>query len=555
MVPPQTTRFFLIVITLFSFCLRLWGIQFGLPFAYHPDEQQYILPAIGVVSGNFQPLAYYNPTLYPYFIGVVYTLTYAGLKLFNAFPAFFDLNAAWSEPMLPWITGLVYLARYTSVAMGVLTTLMVYHLGRRAYSRETGLGAAIIFGLAFLPAREAHFAVSDAPVALGAAVTLYFCLNIVKRAHPSDYLWAGLTLGLSAATKYSAGLLALPLGAAHLLSQRYQHWPERLRRLWLVGLAGLIAIASYLLVSPYTLWQREEFWADFSENLQSAQTGFLGLDLDPAGGAFFYLKGLIWGFGWPLFVLFLVAGLFALWRHRRADLVLFALPLIGFFYLQRQEMYFVRWLTPLLPPMAVLAAETIWVGVKRWSFSTLLRFVQNDPWPKFLGLLVMLLLTLPSTYVALCADHVFSQLDTRTEALHWISQNIPPGSNLAAAVLAPPWGPPLAMPGLKIGPYNFVPVPDGGVAEVDLQQYRAWGVQYVIASSFHYARPLRDKAHQAQLAARMQALDENAALIALFQPYVAEYDGFFYHDQVFGPADDTLYRRRPGPIIKIYRLP
>jgi hypothetical protein len=111
------------------------------------------------------------------------------------------------------------------------------------------------------------------------------------------------------------------------------------------------------------------------------------------------------------------------------------------------------------------------------------------------------------------------------------------------------------MPGLDIGPYNFAPVPDGGVAEIDLPQYREWGVQYVIASSFYYARPLRDKAHQAQLAARMQALDENAELVALFQPYEPEYNGFFYHDQVYGPANDTLYRKQPGPIIKIYRLP
>lgn len=145
----KSTPILLMVINLFSFWLRGWGIQFGLPFAYHPDEQQYIWPAIRSVSGNFQPQAHYNPALYPYLIGVVYTLTYLGLKLFNAFPAYFDLDTALSESMQPWLTGLFYLARYTSVATGVLTTLVVYQLGRRAYSRETGLGAAVIFGLTF----------------------------------------------------------------------------------------------------------------------------------------------------------------------------------------------------------------------------------------------------------------------------------------------------------------------------------------------------------------------------------------------------------------------
>ncbi|MCB0163676.1 MAG: hypothetical protein KDI79_05590, partial [Anaerolineae bacterium] len=84
--------------------------------------------------------------------------------------------------------------------------------------------------------------------------------------------------------------------------------------------------------------------------------------------------------------------------------------------------------------------------------------------------------------------------------------------------------------------------------------YRDWGVQYVVASSFHYARQLRDQAHQAKLVSNLQTLDQEAELVAEFQPYAADYTGFFYHDQVYGPANDVLYRRQPGPEIRIYRL-
>jgi hypothetical protein len=61
--------------------------------------------------------------------------------------------------------------------------------------------------------------------------------------------------------------------------------------------------------------------------------------------------------------------------------------------------------------------------------------------------------------------------------------------------------------------------------------------------------------HQAEIAARLQTLDEQAELVALFQPYDPPYEGFFYHDQVYGPANDALYRKQPGPTIRIYRLP
>jgi hypothetical protein len=310
-----------------------------------------------------------------------------------------------------------------------------------------------------------------------------------------------------------------------------------------------------LLASPYTLLEYEQFWADFSENLQSARLGFQGLDLDPAGGAIFYLKSLGWGMGWPLLILFLGAILLASWRHRRADLVLLVLPLFGFIYMQRQAMYFARWLMPFLPPMAVLAAETVRVAshylIVRWLGKSASGQIAQIP----LSLVLVLLLTLPSTYMAYRANRLFSRPDTRTEALNWIQDHIPVGSTLAVQLLSPPWTPPLLLPGLNIGPYNFVPVPDGGVAEADLEQYRALNVQYIVASSFYYARPLLDKTHQAQLATRMQRLDQEAELVALFQPYIPEYEGFFYHDQVYGPANDVLYRTQPGPIIRIYRLP
>ena len=245
--------------------------------------------------------------------------------------------------------------------------------------------------------------------------------------------------------------------------------------------------------------------------------------------------------------------------------MLLTLPLLGFYYMQRQEMYFVRWLMPFLPPMAVLAAETIHAGLWRWTAQKRTgqagELSAGTIKPSYRTVIIVavgiiaLLLAVPSTYVALHADYVFSQPDTRTEAFNWVRQNVPPDSNVAAELLSPPWGPPLAMPGLSVGPYNYAPVPSHGVAERAFRQYQEWGVQYMVASSYHYARPLQDKARQAELAANLQTLEENAELVALFQPYYGEYEGFFYHDQVYGPANDALYRKQPGPVIRIYRLP
>ncbi len=543
----------LIAITFLSFSLRVGGLQFGLPFAYHPDEQQYILPAMQVVSGNFEPQAHYNPTLYPYLIGLVFSLSYWGLALFDLAPQPFSLEAAWSPSMQVWTSGMIYLARYVSVSVGVLTTLLVYQLGRRAYGHLTGLGAALIFGGTFLPAREAHFAVSDAPVALGVTVTLYYCLAILRRGHLRDYLTTGVALGLTTGLKYTAGLLALPIIVAHVLRPT----PNRLRTGWRVLLTGLISGLSYAIVSPYTFIQFEEFWLDFSENLESAQRGFQGLALDPSGsGAIFYLRALQWGFEWPLCLAGLLSLLILLLRHRRVDLLLLTFPLLGFIYMQRQEMYFARWLMPFLPPLALLTAEGVrgaMVCLSNRLTQRRLSLSRGSVVPT-IYLILLLLLTAPSTYTAARAAEIFRQPDTRSQALAWVEQHIPPSETVAVALLGPPWGPPLAMPGLAVGPYNFVPVPDGGLMEVPLSQYQAWGVRYLIASSFHYDRRLRDEAHQATLTRNLQTLHEQAELVAHFEPYHTPYEGFFYHDQIFGPANDVHYRRQPGPEIRVYRL-
>ena len=248
---------------MFSFLIRVWGIQFGLPFAYHPDEQQYILPAVNVVSGEFEPQAYYNPTLYPYLIGAVYTATYLGLRLFNAFPDFFTLDAAWNPATIPWTTGMIYLARYTSVAAGVLTTLVVYQVAAGLQPGCRGRRSHYLWPDLFTGPRSA-LCRQRRPGALGYRGDPLPGSQIIKQGRLSDYAWAGVAFGLSAATKYSAGLLILPLGAAHLLSRRYHTWPQRLVNGWLLGVAGLLAVISYLVVSPFTLINWQEFCASLA---------------------------------------------------------------------------------------------------------------------------------------------------------------------------------------------------------------------------------------------------------------------------------------------------
>src|SRR5438105_4081332 len=61
--------------------LRVWGIGFGLPDLYHPDEPAYVLQALAVARGLPDGLTFANPPLYKYLLLVEYTATYAAQRL------------------------------------------------------------------------------------------------------------------------------------------------------------------------------------------------------------------------------------------------------------------------------------------------------------------------------------------------------------------------------------------------------------------------------------------------------------------------------------------
>jgi hypothetical protein len=76
----------------------------------------------------------------------------------------------------------------------------------------------------------------------------------------------------------------------------------------------------------------------------------------------------------------------------------------------------------------------------------------------------------------------------------------------------------------------------------------------VALSNFTYGRIRQDPADEAMRLAQLAEIEKKAVLIKEFNPYRPGYDGWFYQDQIYGPAGETLQRVQPGPLIKIYQL-
>jgi hypothetical protein len=80
----------LVVIT--AVFVRLWGIDFGLPYAYHVDEPRFIYSAVGSLqSGDPNPGWFQQPSLYTYLITFVLGLYFAFGWLTGGFQSRADL--------------------------------------------------------------------------------------------------------------------------------------------------------------------------------------------------------------------------------------------------------------------------------------------------------------------------------------------------------------------------------------------------------------------------------------------------------------------------------
>ncbi len=91
---------------------------------------------------------------------------------------------------------------------------LLYATGARLFGRGVGLLAAAIEAVAFLPVFYAHLALNDAPTLAPVTLSLLGSAGVLRKGRLRDYLLAGVGLGLACASKYTAGIVLVPLVAA-----------------------------------------------------------------------------------------------------------------------------------------------------------------------------------------------------------------------------------------------------------------------------------------------------------------------------------------------------
>jgi glycosyl transferase family 87 len=495
-----------------ALALRLWGIGFGLPELFHPDEPAYVLQALATARGLPNGLTFADPPLFKYVLLAEYGLTFGVDRADGATRSAQEFVEQFrADP-----SRLYALARGTSAVFGALTALAAAALGMTLARRRVGLLAGCLTAVTYLPVRESHFGVGDALVTLLVTVGLIFCARIATCAARREYVLAGALAGLAFAAKYDGIALLGPL----LLARR----PGRN-----LALAALACVVAALVAFPSLLIEPERVLNDiYVHDYLQAASGYDGLD--PSGGYIFYARALGIGLGWPLLIASLMGLLHAVWTRNRAALVIASLPVAMLLVLGSQKLYFARFLLPATPALMVLA------GLALDAVLT---------WRAVVGIAAIGIVTSPTLADSVRFDNLLTRTDTRILAREWITSQLPYDAGIG--VDAPPLGPAIDRP-------NVLVANEFSLFDLTPADYASRSIDYLVVSSFTAEARVVDPARDQRRIGFNAALSNQATLVAEFRPYSRNIEPPFAYDEIYGPWTALDELSRPGPTISVYRL-
>lgn len=359
------------------------------------------------------------------------------------------LLSPWSQ--LDTYGGMTMLARGLSAALDLLSLALVFFIARRIYGYWTAVLAMALSACTVLDIQLSHFYQVDTVLLPLVLLTLLAAIVIVQTNARSAYLWGGVALGAALASKTTALLLIVPLGAAALLSvwadvyspetgsvrerllAQYSSVARRLNRnlQWLL-LSYIMAAVTFALCEPYAILDRQQLVKNIAE-----QTRLLVTNDPPFGAPYtiqyahtlpylYQLKNLLfWSMGIPLAAAAFAGVLFALVRNvgirvRAEESVLLLWILPYFLFVGRFFAKFDRYMLPITPLMTILgAAFLVWLILRargRWRALA------------WLGLAVV---TVASFLYSLAYMNIYDHSNTRVAASRWIYAHVPPGATIA----------------------------------------------------------------------------------------------------------------------------
>ena len=518
--------------------LRLVGIRHGLPYVYNADENaHFVARAIGMFGHSYNPGYFINPPAFTYVLHVLFAIRWGGRGAVG--------EAFAVDPGTAFTIGRVVAALLGAAAVGFLGWA-----GARLLDRRAGLIAAALLAVAFLPVHYGHLALNDVPALAPLTLALVGVAGVYRAGRLRDYALAGAALGLATATKYTAGIVLLPLLAAAAMAPR-----DRLRG---SALAGGLAILAFVIANPYALLDAAGFREGLQQQSEASGDGGGKLGLEQTSGLAYYLGTTTWGLGWLPALAALGGAIGLAVRDRRLALVLVPAPVVFLVFMGLQDRFFARWLLPVYPLLCLLAA---WAAVAAVD-----RLAPRRGWALAVA---GVLLCAQALVFSIHNDVVLARADTRQLAREWMVRNVAAGAKVVVEPVFPfQWAMDPGRPSPQTGTGNrwnkwATSRSRGVVVKLEdyertlrpalLGSYSRGGYCWVVTGSTQYGRALADPEEVPRAIRYYDELERRARLVYRVSPlgHGAPVRDFSFD---FSFNAYPLSHERAGPEIRVYRL-
>jgi 4-amino-4-deoxy-L-arabinose transferase-like glycosyltransferase len=206
---PRRLGLLVLGVIAFALCLRVWGIGFGLPYDFTYDEVHEVVRAFKLGAGEYYWDAAGKGGLY-----YILFLEYGALYVVWWILGWVQSARDFAIEVIRDRTAVFLLGRLTVAAMGTLTCLAVYLIGRRERGWRTGLAAAVIGAAAYRHALHSHMINVDIGMTFALWTAIWLYLRYEDRGLRRDLVGAGVLAGVAVAFKLPGAIVALPLALA-----------------------------------------------------------------------------------------------------------------------------------------------------------------------------------------------------------------------------------------------------------------------------------------------------------------------------------------------------
>jgi hypothetical protein len=372
--------------------------------------------AIGLFGHGWNPDYFVNPPAYTYVLHLVFDVWFGGRS-----------GVATTYATNP--TDVFLVARVTAAFAGTVAIFLLYLAGARLFAdRRVGLLAAGVLAVAFLPVFYSHLALNDVPTLAPIALTLYGSAGVLRFGRLRDYALAGVGLGLACATKYTGGIVVLPLLAAAFA----QLLPAGRRMAVLGGLAlaGVATAVAFTVANPYAVLDSAAFRDGLNHQTTVADDALGKLGLTESNGVLYYLWTFTWGLGWAPVIAAAAGVVWLVRRDWRLAAILVPAPVIFVLFMGTQVRFFGRWLMPVFPIVCLVAAAAAIAAADAVGR----RYPALRPTALALAAVVLCAQGLISS---IHIGEVLSRPDTRNMARDWFVAHVPPKSKVVVEPVVP----------------------------------------------------------------------------------------------------------------------